>query len=140
MNKNLIYPKNKSQSIMVLIVFLVFLYCISSVFSIVLLGDKQLIGGNLYKSKNIFLLLFNWKFILSMTLAVVTRIAFTLLNNAILKVPKLANASTTFTTFLTLISLIFIVIANHYFLNERLSFQQITGAFIILIGITIMFK
>lgn len=140
MNKNLIYPKIKSQSIMVLIIFLVFLYCISSVFSIVLLGDKQLIGGNLYKSKNIFLLLFNWKFILSMTLAVVTRIAFTLLNSAILKVPKLANASTTITTFLTLISLIFIVIANHYFLNERLSFQQITGAFIILIGVTVMFK
>ena len=125
---------------MFLIFLLVIAYSITTVFSIVLLGDRSLISGNLFELKNIYLLLINWKFILSMTLAVCSRISFILLNNAVLKVPKLSNASTTITAFLTLTSFIFIVIANHYFLKERLNLQQGFGAFVILIGVGIMFK
>jgi len=140
MPKQFFISNSKIPSIMVLIVFLVLLYCVSSVVSIVLLGDKKLIGGNLYQTTKIISLLLNWKFILSMAFAVITRLTFTLLNSAIIKVPYLANAATTITTFLTLISLIFIVVANHFFLNERLNLQQGIGAFFILIGIIIMFK
>ena len=120
--------------------FLITIYCITSVISIVLLGDKQLISGNLFQIKNILLLILNWKFIVSMSLAVLTRLTFILLNNAILKIPTLANASTTITTFISLISLIFIVIANHFYLNEKLNLQQGIGAFVILIGVAIIFN
>lgn len=125
---------------MLLVILLVAVYCISSVFSIVLLGDRELISGNLFSPKNILLLFFSWKFIVSMTLAVITRLVFILINNTLLKIPKLANVSTTITTFVALISLIFIVIANHYFLDEKLNLQQGIGGFIVLTGIFIMFK
>ena len=125
---------------MVLIVLLVLAYCLTSVYSIVLLGDRKLISGNLYEMKNILLLIFNWKFILSMTLAIITRLTFILLNSAILKVQKLAPAATTITLFISLTSLIFVVFANHYYLNEKLNLQQGIGAFIILVGIGIMLK
>ena len=120
--------------------FLIIIYCITSVISIVLLGDKQLISGNLFQIKNILLLILNWKFIVSMSLAVLTRLTFILLNNAVLKIPNLANASTTITTFITLVSLIFIVIANHFILHEKLNLQQGVGAFVILIGVAIIFN
>ncbi len=125
---------------MLIIVSLIIAYSLTSVYSIVLLGDRKLISGNLYEMKNILLLLFNWKFVLSMTLAVITRLTFILLNNAILKIDSLANAATTITLFISLVSLIFVVIANHYYLNEKLNLQQGIGAFIILIGIGIMLK
>jgi drug/metabolite transporter (DMT)-like permease len=132
--------KTVNTSMMVIIISLILLYSISTVSSIVLLGDKTLISGNLFQVKNVFFLMTNWKFILSMTFAIIARIAFTLFNSTILKVPHLANASTTLTTFMTLTSLIFIVLANHYFLNEKLNLQQGMGAFIILIGVIVMFK
>ena len=125
---------------MILVILLVIVYCITSVFSIILLGDKQLISGNLFEIKNVFFLVLNWKFILSMSFAIITRLTFILINNSLLKIPHLAKASTTITTFITLISLGFIVIANHFFLNERLNLQQGIGAFIVLVGISIMFK
>ena len=125
---------------MLAIVLLVLAYCFATVTSIVLLGDKQLISGNLYRLQTVVLLVLNWKFIVSMMFAVLSRLTFILLNNAILKMPHLANASTTITTFCTLVSFIFIVFANYYFLNERLNFQQCIGALIILIGVGIIFK
>lgn len=85
-------------------------------------------------------LIFNWKFILAMVFAVVCRISFIMLNNALLKVPRLASSSTTITTFATLLSLGFVLVANYLFLNEKLSLQQVIGAFIILVGVTIMMK
>ena len=140
LKQNLIHKKSQNQTKMLLIILLVIVFCITSVFSIVLLGDKQLISGNLYDIKNVLLLIFNWKFILSMTFAVITRFTFILINNAILKVPQLANASTTITMFVTFVSTIFIVIANHYYLNEKLNLQQGIGGFVMLIGGIIMFK
>jgi drug/metabolite transporter (DMT)-like permease len=75
-----------------------------------------------------------------MTLAVFSRISFIFLNNNLLKIPRLASISTTLTTFITLLSLIFIVLANYYFLGEKLNQQQIIGAGIILIGVSLMLK
>jgi drug/metabolite transporter (DMT)-like permease len=104
------------------------------------MGDRSLISGNLTNSDAIFKLLFNWKLILAMAFAIFSRISFILLNNCFLKVPRLAAISTTLTTFVTLISIIFIVIANSYFLHEKLNTQQIIGGIIILFGVSLMIK
>jgi len=125
---------------MLLIIFWIFIYCIANTLSIVLLGDRSLISGNLLNLENITRLLFNWKFILAMVFAVFTRISFIMINNSLLKIPRLANSSTSIATFATLLSLIFILLANYYFLDEKLNLQQAIGAFIVLVGVTIMVK
>ena len=122
----------------VLILFLVIAYCLCTAFSIALLGDKKLISNNLYNIQNIFSLIINWKFILSMTLAVFSRVTFILINSMLLKIPYLAGSATTVSVFITLLSIVFIVITNHYFLNETLNMRQGIGAFIVLAGIFIM--
>jgi drug/metabolite transporter (DMT)-like permease len=121
-----------------LLIALVLLYCLSTAFSIVLLGDRNLISGNLYEIKNVIFLVFNWKFILSMSLAVLSRVSFILINNTLLKIPYLAGVSTTIAVFITLISILFILLANHFFLKETLNMRQALGAFIVLTGIFIM--
>ncbi len=120
--------------------FWTIVYCFSSAMSIVLVGDRNLISGNLFELSTLVKILFNWKFILAMTLAIFSRISFIFLNNNLLKIPRLASISTTLTTFITLLSLIFIVIANYYFLGEKLNQQQVIGAGIILIGVSLMLK
>lgn len=125
---------------MYIITFWLIIYCVANTLSIVLIGDRSLISGNLLNPDNIVRLIFNWKFILAMVFAVVCRISFIMLNNALLKVPRLANSSTTITTFATLLSLGFVLVANYLFLNEKLNLQQVIGAFIILVGVTIMMK
>ncbi len=120
--------------------FLVFIYCIATTVSIVLLGDRSLISGNLFRFETLFSLITNWKFILAMSSAVLARITFVLINNSLLKNPNLAPIATTITVFITLLSLIFIVIANYFFLNEKLSVQQAVGAVIILTGVVVMMK
>ena len=123
-----------------IIIFWTIVYCFSTAFSIVLMGDRNLISGNLLNTEAILKLLFNWKFILAMALAIFSRISFILLNNSFLKVPRLASISTTLTTFVTLASLIFIVIANSFFLHEKLNTQQMIGGFIMLVGVSLMIK
>lgn len=76
----------------------------------------------------------------AMLFAVFSRLSFIMINNSLLKIPRLATASTSITTFATLISLVFVLLANYYFLNEKLSTQQIIGAAIILAGIVLMMK
>ncbi len=123
-----------------IIIFWTLVYCFSTAFSIVLMGDRNLISGNLFQSAAIFKVLLNWKFILAMALAILSRISFILLNNSFLKVPRLAAVSTTLTTFITIISIIFVVVANYIFLQEKLTIQQMLGGAIILIGAAIMIK
>ncbi len=123
-----------------IIIFWTLVYCFSTAFSIVLMGDRNLISGNLMNPEAIIKLLFNWKFILAMALAIFSRISFILLNNSFLKVPRLAAISTTLTTFVTLISIIFIVLANSFFLHEKLNTQQMIGGIIMLVGVSLMIK
>lgn len=115
-------------------------FSICNVVSITLIGDRSLISGNLFNIDNIIKLIFNWKFITAMAFAVFSRISFIMINNSLLKIPKLANSSTSITTFVTSISLILVLIANYYFLQERLNTQQILGAGIIMIGTIMMVK
>ena len=127
-----------STNMIALAVFWVIIYCLSTAFSIVLLGDRGLISGNLFNFQNMVNLVFNWKFILSMSLAVLSRLSFILINNTLLKITYLADVSTTLSVFITLTSIIFIVLANHFFLKESLNIKQAVGAFIVLTGIFIM--
>ena len=120
------------------IIFWLLVYCFSSAISIVLVGDRNLISGNLFKNYALINLLFNWKFILAMFFAIFSRLSFVFLNNSFLKIPRLASISTTLTTFVTLLSLVFIVLANYFFLNEKLNMQQVVGATFIIIGIIII--
>jgi drug/metabolite transporter (DMT)-like permease len=104
------------------------------------MGDRSLISGNILDPVNIFKILISWKFILAMIFAILTRVSFIMLNNAILKIPKLANAPNSVATFATLLSLIFILFANYFFLDEKLNLQQAISAFIVLVCVTIMLK
>lgn len=123
-----------------LFIFWIIIFCISNTVSITLIGDRSLISGNLLNLQNLFFLLSNWKFMVAMLFAVFSRLSFIMINNSLLKIPRLATASTSITTFATLISLVFVLLANYYFLNEKLSTQQIIGAAIILAGIVLMMK
>ena|ERR1700743_2063886 len=122
----------------VLIVLLVIAYCLATAFSIALLGSRELISGNLFQLDNIIKLVFSWRFILSMGLAIVSRITFILINSSLLKIPYLAGVATTVAVFITLLSIIVIVLVNHIFLKETLNIKQAIGAFIVLMGIFIM--
>jgi drug/metabolite transporter (DMT)-like permease len=121
-----------------LLIFLVVIHCLSTCFSIVLLGNKGLMGGNLFKPSNILLLIINWRFILAMTLAVMARVSFMLINSTLLKVPSLAPVATTVTVFITTLSILFILVANHFILNETLSIRQGVGAVVLVTGIFII--
>lgn len=127
-----------STNMIAIAIFWVIIYCLATAFSIVLLGDRGLISGDLFSMGNVIKLVFNWKFILSMSLAVLSRLSFILINNTLLKITYLADISTTLSVFVTLTSIIFIVIANHLFLKESLNIKQAIGAFIVLMGIFIM--
>lgn len=124
----------------ILLAIYVLLYSLTSTGSVVILGDKSLISGNLLSPKNIFSLVMDYRFMIAMFLAFVTRFIFILINNTLLKIPSLAQNSTTITAFITLISAIFLVSANYYFLNERLNSGQIVGVFVILFGVFLILK
>ncbi|RZJ81632.1 MAG: hypothetical protein EOO47_03540 [Flavobacterium sp.] len=125
---------------MYIIALWLIIFCIANTLSIVLIGDRSLISGNLLNLDNILRLIFNWKFILAMIFAIVCRISFIMLNNALLKIPRLANSSTTITTFATFLSLVFVLVVNYIFLSEKLNMQQAMGAFIVLVGVIVMMK
>ena len=121
-----------------LVLLLVLVHCLATCFSIVLLGDKGLMGHNLFKPANMVALLFNWRFILAMSLAILARVSFVLINSTLLKIPSLAGAATTITVFVTAISILFVLTANYFFLNEVLSLKQAIGAVFVIVGICIM--
>ena len=125
---------------MIQVILWTIIYSVATAISITLLGDRDLISGNLLELKKIISLITNWQFIVSMVFALIARISFIMTNNSLLKIPKLANASTTITTFITLICLIFVVIANYIFLREKMSIQNIVGAVVIMIGVWIMLR
>lgn len=121
-----------------LIILLVLVHCLATCFSIVLLGGKGLLSGNLFKLSNILALVINWRFILAMTLAILARVSFVLINSTLLKVPSLAAGATTITVFVTALSIIFVLTANHFILNETLSLKQGIGALVIITGVIVI--
>jgi hypothetical protein len=114
------------------------IFSLATAGSIALLGTKDLIGGNLFTLNRFIGLILNWRFIVAMVLALVARFSFIIINNQILKIPRLAPSATTITTFITLLSLVLVVISNILFLHEKLAVTQLLGIIIILLGITLL--
>lgn len=112
------------------------LFDLVSGFSILLTGDRSLISGNLFS--RFFEVIFNWKFILAMVLAVLSRFCFIMVNNKLLQVPAFADKSTSLTVVFTTTSYIFIFLLNAIFLHERISLQQLIGSVFVIIGIVII--
>jgi drug/metabolite transporter (DMT)-like permease len=121
---------------MIQVFLLALLFNVATAFSIVLTGDRALISGNLLK--NFWGILFSWKFILAMVLAILSRFLFIIINNQLLKIPTLAPSSTTITVFITATSYIFIVATNLLILHERISGLQYLGIGLILVGVVVL--
>jgi len=126
-------------SILFQIILLAILYGSFTGGSVVLTGDRSLISGSI-TFNNIIKMVFDWRFITAMALAVGSRFTFVYINNRLLSVPTLAKNSTTITTFITATSYIFIIAANTMFLKEKLSPSQILGAGLILGGVVFMLR
>jgi drug/metabolite transporter (DMT)-like permease len=125
---------------MIVIFFWTIIFSLTGAAVTVLLGDRNLLAGNLLNFTKFVSLIFHWKFIVAVALSFVARYSFMLINNSMLNIPSLAQNSTTITALITSIGMIFMIAANFIFLGERLNIQQGIGAFIILLGVWIMFK
>lgn len=121
------------------VIVLTILFSITTVISILLLGSRAIIGGDM-TFVNIVKILFSWQFILGAVFAFGSRLIFMMINSAIYKMPTLSNSSTTVTTLVTTVSLIFVILANYLFLHERINFTQGIGAVVILLGIFLITK
>ena len=122
---------------MIYIFLLTIIFSIVSVFSVVLMGSRDLISGSIDLSR-ILAIFFHWKFLLGAFFAFLARVLFLLINNGLYNIPSLSQSSTTITALITSVSTVAIIIANHYFLGERLNSTQGIGAFLIIIGIAII--
>jgi len=111
------------------------LFSLVTVISILLTGSRSFISGDNLTPMKIIYMLLNWHFILGAGFAFLARLFFILVNNSLLKIPNLANSSTTITAFITSIAMVFVIIANYYFLGEKINILQGVGVFVILLGI-----
>ncbi|MDD5464075.1 MAG: hypothetical protein PHP62_02920 [Candidatus Moranbacteria bacterium] len=111
------------------------LFSLVTVISILLTGSRSFISGSNLTPMAIIKMLFDWHFLLGATFAFMARLLFIMINNSLLKIPELAGSSTTVTTFITSIAMVFVIIANYYFLGEKINTTQGVGVFVILFGI-----
>jgi drug/metabolite transporter (DMT)-like permease len=119
------------------VIFWTIIFSLATVVSILLTGSRGLISGDLTPLRVLHILI-DWRFILGAGFAFVSRLTFILINNALLKIPHLAQSSTTITMFITSIAMVFVILANYAFLGERINLNQGIGAFVIIIGIAII--
>jgi drug/metabolite transporter (DMT)-like permease len=124
---------------MISVIIWAILFSIMTTMSILLLGHRDLIAGDIGFTR-LIRIIFDWRFILGALLAFGARLLFIMTNNAIYKIPELASSSTTITTLINSAAVIMVVIANYYFLDEHLSAVQFLGAGFIIIGIFFMTK
>ena len=111
------------------------LFSLVTVISILLTGSRSFISGSNLTPMAVVKMVLDWHFILGAGFAFMARLLFIMVNNSLLKIPHLANSSTTITMFLTSIAMVFVIIANYYFLGEKINVTQGVGALVILIGI-----
>jgi drug/metabolite transporter (DMT)-like permease len=121
------------------VALLTILFSVTTVISILLLGSRAIIGGEM-NFINIVKIIFSWQFILGAVFAFASRLVFMLINSAIYKIPALSGSSTTVTTLITTVSLIFVIIANYLFLHEKINLLQGVGAVVIMFGIFLITK
>ncbi|MEI7824726.1 MAG: hypothetical protein WCI01_05460 [Chlorobiaceae bacterium] len=122
---------------MISIAFFTLLFCIVTVISILLMGSRDLIGGT-FTLLQLPKIIFRWEFILGAFFAFLARLFFVIINNKVYKIPALSASSTTITALITSIAMIFVIIANYFFLGERLNVTQGMGAFLIIVGVTVI--
>lgn len=122
------------------VILYTFLFSLVTVISILLTGSRSFLTGGELTPLKIMWMLVDWHFIVGAGFAFLARLFFIMINNQLLKMPELAGSSTTITAFITSIAMIFVVIANYYFLGERISLTQGIGAFVILFGIFLITK
>ncbi len=113
-------------------------FAVSAAASVTLLGDRKLISGDMTKLQCWLPILVHWKFVLAMIFALVSRLCFTMMNNALLFVPALSCNATSVATLLTALSYIVIVISNSIFLNERMNLQQLVGMGVTIAGVALI--
>lgn len=118
---------------------LTILFSITTVISILLLGSRAIISGDMTAIR-VIEILFSWQFILGAIFAFGSRLIFMLINSAVYKIPSLSGSSTTVTTLITTVSLVFVIIANAIFLHEKINIVQGVGAVVILFGIFLVAK
>ena len=114
------------------------LFSIVTVISILLTGSRSFITGAELTPMKLISMLIDWHFILGASFAFLARLFFILINNSLLKIPSLAESSTTVTMFITTITMVFVIVANYYFLGERITIPQSIGALVIIFGIIII--
>jgi drug/metabolite transporter (DMT)-like permease len=119
---------------MLQVIGLTVLFSIATVISILLLGSRSIIAGDMNFIR-ILQILLSWQFLLGAVFAFAARMIFMVLNSVIYKIPELSASSTTITTLITTVSLLFVIVANYFFLGEKISTIQIIGAVVIFIGI-----
>lgn len=124
---------------MFIVFFWAILFSVITAASITFLGSRDLISGHIDISRIIKIIL-DWRFILGATLAFGSRLLFIMTNNAIHKIPSLSESSTTITTLINSMAIILVIIANYYFLHEKISATQGIGAFMIIAGIFLISK
>jgi drug/metabolite transporter (DMT)-like permease len=120
---------------MLQVIIYTILFSLVTVISILLTGSRSFISGSNLTPLAIIKMIFDWHFIVGAAFAFTARLFFIMVNNSLLKIPHLANSSTTITTFITSIAMVFVIIANYYFLGEKINTTQGVGIFIILFGI-----
>lgn len=120
---------------MLSVIIYTLLFSLVTVVSILLTGSRSFISGGELTLSKILSMLIDWHFILGAGFAFLARLLFIMVNNSLLKIPELAGSSTTITMFITSIAMVFVIIANYYFLGERINATQGIGAFVIIFGI-----
>lgn len=112
------------------------------VYAIVVAASIIFIGrplGTLH-AKSLFMLLFDWRFIIGCFFALGARFIFVIINNLASKNPQLSHAHLTIAALATQISIIAIIVANAVFLHEHLRPIQYGGAAMILAGMLLIFR
>jgi len=121
------------------IIFWVALFTVATTISIVLIGARDLIEGDI-TLRRLFSIIFDWRFIIGAGFAFGARLCFVMINNAVHKVPGLEQSSTSITFLATMVSIFFVLLANYFFLGERLSVTQGVGVFVVLCGVYLLLR
>ncbi len=119
------------------LVALALVFSVFTALSIALTGNRALLSGNLLSITGLFELATNWRFILSMTLALGCRFIFIFINRTALQIPSLAASSTTVTAVVTALAYPAVLVANAYLLRERFTVMQLVGTALLMTGIVL---
>ena len=121
------------------VILLTILFSLTTVASITIIGSRELIGGEIGMARLVRIIL-DWRFIIGAIFAFASRIIFLLINSALYKIPHLSGASTTLTVFVTSIATVFVIVANYFFLGEKINIVQGIGVTLILLGTFIVVR